>query len=145
MSCREASLREGAWVGAAAAGRRVPDVVSDANPETGCQMFIDGSVQVVGGTSAATPLWGGLIAPLNQGLGRNVGYLNPTLYSTLGPNLALTGVRCSQPRGGLEPGLGYIELECVHGMGTPGRVEVYRLASLQGGIVAMSRVFRYVA
>ena len=30
------------------------------------------------------PLWTGLIARINQGLGRNVGYLNPLLYKTLG-------------------------------------------------------------
>jgi kumamolisin len=30
-------------------------------------------------------LWAGLIARLNQGLGQNVGYLNPVLYKELGP------------------------------------------------------------
>ena len=31
------------------------------------------------------PLWAGLIALVNQGLGRNVGYLNPILYRDIGP------------------------------------------------------------
>ncbi len=35
----------------------------------------------VGGTSAVAPLWAGLIALLNQSLGRPVGFLHPFLYS----------------------------------------------------------------
>jgi kumamolisin len=34
----------------------------------------------LGGTSAATPVWAGLIASLNEALGRRVGYLTPLLY-----------------------------------------------------------------
>jgi len=37
--------------------------------------------QAVGGTSAAAPLWAGLIARINQGHGRPVGFVNPLLYS----------------------------------------------------------------
>ncbi len=40
---------------------------------------------VIGGTSTTGPLWAGLIALINQGAGRNVGYLNPILYDKLGP------------------------------------------------------------
>jgi len=36
---------------------------------------------VMGGTSAVAPLWAGLIALINQHLGRRVGYLNPLLYT----------------------------------------------------------------
>jgi len=35
---------------------------------------------VIGGTSAVAPLWAGLIAVLNQELGRAVGFINPALY-----------------------------------------------------------------
>ena len=38
---------------------------------------------VIGGTSAVAPLWAGLIALLNQKLGKPVGYLNPLLYGSL--------------------------------------------------------------
>jgi kumamolisin len=62
-------------------GRGVPDVAGDASPETGYQILVDGEQAVVGGTSAVAPLWAGLIALLNQQLGKNVGYLNPQLYS----------------------------------------------------------------
>jgi kumamolisin len=65
---------------AGAGGRGVPDVAGDASPETGYQILVDDKQQVVGGTSAVAPLWAGLIAILNQRLGRNVGFLNPQLY-----------------------------------------------------------------
>jgi kumamolisin len=39
----------------------------------------------MGGTAAATPLWAGLIALINQGLGRNVGNINSVLYRDIGP------------------------------------------------------------
>jgi kumamolisin len=64
-----------------AGGRGVPDVSGDASPETGYQILVDGDQQVVGGTSAVAPLWAALIAVLNQQLGKNVGFLNPQLYT----------------------------------------------------------------
>ncbi len=65
------------------AGRGVPDVAGDADPQTGYQVQVDGQTFVVGGTSAVAPLWAGLVALLNQSLGAPVGYLNPTLYQTV--------------------------------------------------------------
>jgi kumamolisin len=35
---------------------------------------------VIGGTSAVAPLWAGLIALLNEKLGKPLGFLQPTLY-----------------------------------------------------------------
>jgi kumamolisin len=65
-------------------GRGVPDVASLADPETGVVvLFPDGSVQPIGGTSAAAPLWSGLVACLNQALTKPVGFLNPVLYKSL--------------------------------------------------------------
>ena len=61
-------------------GRGLPDVAADADPATGYSVRVDGQDAVVGGTSAVAPLWAGLIARLNQGLGKSVGFLNPTLY-----------------------------------------------------------------
>lgn len=65
-------------------GRGVPDVTGDAAPETGYQIQVDGQSEVVGGTSAVAPLWAGLIALLNQKLGKPVGFLNPQIYPLLG-------------------------------------------------------------
>ncbi len=65
------------------AGRGLPDVAGDADPETGYQVEVDGSNTVVGGTSAVAPLWAGLIARFNSGLKSTVGYLNPTIYQQI--------------------------------------------------------------
>jgi kumamolisin len=65
----------------AGGGRGVPDVAGDADPETGYNVLVDGKSMVIGGTSAVAPLWSGLIALLNQKLGRPVGFLQPVLYA----------------------------------------------------------------
>jgi kumamolisin len=62
-------------------GRGVPDVSGDADPATGYNVIVDGSATVIGGTSAVAPLWAGLLARINQSLGKNVGYINPMLYA----------------------------------------------------------------
>ena len=62
-------------------GRGVPDVAADADPTTGYSVRVDGQDTVIGGTSAVAPLWAGLVACLNQGLGKPLGFLNPTLYA----------------------------------------------------------------
>ncbi|WP_444547917.1 S53 family peptidase [Candidatus Magnetomonas plexicatena] len=62
-------------------GRCIPDVAADADPNPGYSVYIDGQNKNIGGTSAVAPLWAGLIALINQGLGKNVGFLNPKIYS----------------------------------------------------------------
>jgi hypothetical protein len=66
-------------------GRGVPDVAACASPQSGYSVYVHGKWIVLGGTSASAPLWAGLIAVLNQGLGRNLGYINPVLYREIGP------------------------------------------------------------
>jgi len=63
-------------------GRGVPDVAGDADPETGYEVLVDGNRQTVGGTSAVAPLWAGLIALLNDSLGKPVGFVHPQLYAS---------------------------------------------------------------
>ena len=72
-----------AWQSGAAReiGRGVPDVACNADPETGCHILVDGQHEVVGGTSAAAPLWAGLIVLLSQKLNRRLGFVNPSFYS----------------------------------------------------------------
>jgi hypothetical protein len=74
------------------AGRGTPDVAANASPNTGYKVQVDGVNQVLGGTAASTPLWAGLIALLNQGLGHNIGFFNPILYEKLGPASVLRPV-----------------------------------------------------
>ncbi len=63
------------------AGRGVPDVCGDADPATGYNVLVDGNPIVVGGTSAVAPLWAALIAIINGQIGKNAGFVNPTLYA----------------------------------------------------------------
>jgi kumamolisin len=61
-------------------GRGVPDVAGDADPGTGYDTLVDGQSSVIGGTSAVAPLWAGLIALINQMLGKPAGFVNALLY-----------------------------------------------------------------
>jgi kumamolisin len=47
----------------------VPDVTSDADPNTGYEIVVHGSQTVVGGTSAVAPLYAGLFASFGTKLG----------------------------------------------------------------------------
>ena len=63
-------------------GRGVPDVAGDADPTTGYDTLVDGQSGVIGGTSAVAPLWAGLIALVNQSVGKPAGLINPLLYQS---------------------------------------------------------------
>jgi kumamolisin len=65
-------------------GRGVPDVAGDADPTTGYVTLVDGQSGVTGGTSAVAPLWAGLIALINQSLGKPAGFINALLYQNQG-------------------------------------------------------------
>jgi len=64
--------------------RQVPDVAADGDPSTGFHIVFNGRDGQVGGTSAATPLWAGTVALINQDLQkksmREIGFANPALY-----------------------------------------------------------------
>lgn len=74
-------------------GRGVPDVAGDADPATGYRVFIDGSEQVIGGTSAVAPLWAALVCRLAQQAGQRLGLLQPALYAGIAPGTAVPGLR----------------------------------------------------
>lgn len=61
-------------------GRGVPDVSGNADPLTGYAVLVDGTPQVIGGTSAVAPLWAALIARCNQKLGQPVGEPHAAFY-----------------------------------------------------------------
>jgi kumamolisin len=66
-------------------GRGAPDVAAVADLRTGVLVInaLGSHLFVAGGTSAAAPLWAGLIARINQVLqqkSKSVGYLTPLLY-----------------------------------------------------------------
>jgi kumamolisin len=68
--------------------RGTPDVAGNASPLSGYRILCSGQnfpdtiqgIPAIGGTSAVAPLWAGLIALVNQALGRSVGFVNPALY-----------------------------------------------------------------
>jgi hypothetical protein len=62
-------------------GRGVPDVAANASVNSGYPIILNGAPSVGDGTSAAAPLWAGLIAILNAALGDNLGFVNPALYA----------------------------------------------------------------
>jgi hypothetical protein len=73
--------------------REVPDVSADADPQTGYAVYCTVSAAgcpstgdiVVGGTSAAAPLWAGSMALMNEYLQKQghtrAGFITPTLYT----------------------------------------------------------------
>ena len=63
------------------AGRAIPDVAADADPNTGYLTMSGGQLGIVGGTSASAPLWGSLITRINASLGARVGNFNALLYN----------------------------------------------------------------
>jgi kumamolisin len=62
-------------------GRGVPDICANADGETGYLIRVDGQTTPIGGTSAVSPLWAGLIALLNSGRPKPVGFITPKLYA----------------------------------------------------------------
>jgi kumamolisin len=107
-------------------GRIVPDVAANAAGSTGYFMVAQGEGQVSGGTSAATPLWAGLLARLiNANVA--VGYITPIFYQTA-PNSggeAIGTLTCSDitqgnnntaAAGGYSAAVGY---DAVTGWGSP--------------------------
>lgn len=65
----------------AGATRGVPDVGANADPATAmAEAYSDGESRPASGTSAATPLWAGLIALADQEAGRHLGFVNPAIY-----------------------------------------------------------------
>ena len=77
-----------AWqtgVGAATcSGRAEPDVAADADPNTGADVYYQGSAQLIGGASLATPLWSGMAAVTNRYLAAQgqtlMGFSAPRIY-----------------------------------------------------------------
>ena len=66
--------------GQLAGHRGIPDIAADSEPMTGMAFYLHGIWGQVGGTSASTPLWAGLIAIADQMAGHPLGFINPGIY-----------------------------------------------------------------
>ena len=66
-------------------GRGLPDLAADADPDSGYQIYLDGTWQVIGGTSAVAPLTAGLVALINQQLqqkfSKTAGQISAQIYA----------------------------------------------------------------
>jgi kumamolisin len=67
------------------AGRAIPDVAANADPNTGYLVMSGGKFGIVGGTSASAPLWASLITRISALIGNPAGNFNALLYSKFGP------------------------------------------------------------
>jgi kumamolisin len=127
------SFQSGAKVPAAPngfKGRGVPDVCADADPASGYEVLVDGESTVIGGTSAVAPLWAGLLARINQSIGKPAGYLNPLIYSATadaGTSAAFHDIT-SGSNGGYSAAPGW---DPCTGLGSPNGAAL--LAALKGG------------
>lgn len=89
--------------------RGVPDIAGCADPYTGYVVIVDGSTQVIGGTSAVAPLFSGLVAILSKAHNMRYGLCNGVLYNqpgsfrdiTLGNNGAFSATTGWDPDTGL--------------------------------------------
>jgi kumamolisin len=97
-------------------GRGVPDVAADADPNSGYRIIVRGQNQVIGGTSAAAPLWAGLVALINEASGRSIGQPHALLYANAS---ALRDITEGNNRAG---GIGYQATpgwDACTGLGSP--------------------------
>jgi kumamolisin len=122
-------------VGGPASGRGVPDVSGDADPVTGYRLWVDGQQIVLGGTSAAAPLWSALVCRLAQALGRSLGLMQPVLYGSTTAGVPTTGFRniTQGDNGAYQAGPGW---DACTGLGVPdgtALLGVYQAAASSGG------------
>jgi pseudomonalisin len=98
---------------AAAPTRGVPDVSLDADPESGYDVVVNGTVEGIGGTSASAPSWQGIWARVSGGHA-GLGFAGPVLYSSE-PSSAFNDITIGA-NGAYPAGPGY---DLVTGLGTP--------------------------
>jgi kumamolisin len=107
-------------------GRIIPDVAAVAAGSTGYLIVANGNPEVSGGTSAAAPLWAGLIARLNAA-GKPLHYATPLFYQAnartggrplgeIACNDITKGNNVTAAIGGFHAGPGY---DAATGWGTP--------------------------
>jgi kumamolisin len=101
-------------------GRGVPDICGNADSDTGYLIRVDGKTATIGGTSAVSPLWAGLIALLNQGRTRSIGFITPKLYALAASASALRDI--TEGDNGVNSVAGYVSKagwDPCTGLGSP--------------------------
>lgn len=109
-------------------GRGVPDVSANGDPYSGYSFYYgtDNRYTIgVGGTSAAAPLWAGLIARFNALTGYRAGFINPTLYANPGIFQDITVGNNSISNSGISGYGTSVGWDAVTGLGSPNSVAIY--------------------
>jgi pseudomonalisin len=96
------------------ATRGVPDVSLDADPESGYNVVVSGTVETIGGTSASAPSWQGIWARAEGAHAGALGFAGPVLYQTE-PATAFNDIQIGA-NGLYTAGPGY---DLTTGLGTP--------------------------
>jgi subtilase family serine protease len=96
------------------ATRGVPDVSLDADPESGYDVVVGGTVETIGGTSASAPSWQGIWARVEGAHSGGLSFAGPILYSTE-PSTAFNDITIGA-NGLYTAGPGY---DLTTGLGTP--------------------------
>lgn len=110
--------------------RQIPDIASDADPNTGVLYIVNGGYVVYGGTSVSSPTVAGFLASVN-----NIKWANPVFYSTQASNFhdIVTG-----SNGGYTAKTGY---DNITGLGSPkGNALATALTTAVVRVTAMSLV-----
>ncbi|HEY2694586.1 MAG TPA: S53 family peptidase [Pseudonocardiaceae bacterium] len=102
------------WQKGSGGMRTVPDISSDADPNTGYAVYSAGGWQEYGGTSCAAPMWAGFTALYNAKSGSKLGNANPALYKVGDTSGAIHDIT-SGNNGAYRAGTGYDE---VTGLGS---------------------------
>ena len=76
----QSSTTSAAWLPLVRRG--VPDVALDADPESGYQVIVSGTEEVIGGTSASAPSWQGIWARAQGAHSGALGFAGPVIYNT---------------------------------------------------------------
>jgi kumamolisin len=122
-------------------GRGIPDVAANASINSGYLLHVAGLGFAASGTSAAAPLWAGLIAVLNDALEQHLGFVNPKLYE-IGSEIGSAGFRdINPPPGPLNNNWGSVQgypagpgWDACTGWGSPnGKVLLERLGKPERG------------
>ena len=89
----------------------MPDVSANADPASAWLIWANGQSMGVGGTSAASPFWAGLVAIAKMAYGQQAGLINGLLYAK---PAALNDIIVGS--NGLPAAAGY---DCATGLGSP--------------------------
>jgi len=103
-------------------GKTVPDVAMDADPDSGANVYVDGTPEGVGGTSLSSPLTLGVWARLESAHSNGLGFAGPLLYAQSGSAgfhdiiLGDTGPYPATPGYDLATGLGTFDVSAMNGL-----------------------------